>query len=124
MSFEDSAGLGVNNHYGPRETGGTEGIVRTSGVNNEFMIDLEGDNLAFGFPDVDGSAYVTIVDLAVTNATTFTIGGVNVVAATDASPIQVPAANTGVIVTNGTTGKVLVTYNKYPLETVVAQARI
>jgi hypothetical protein len=115
MSFEDSAGLGVNNHYGPRPTGGTEGIVRTDGTNNEFMIDLAGDSLALGFPTLDGTAYVTIVDVTVSNATTFTIGGVDVVAATDASPVQIPDANTGVIVTDGTTGKVMVTYNKYSL---------
>jgi hypothetical protein len=115
MSYEANTGLNVNNHYGPRPTGGTEGVTNTGGTNNEFMIDLDLAGLDFGFPVVDGSAYVTIVDTAVSNATTFTIGGVNVVAATDAAPVLVPAANTGVIVTDGTTGKILVTYNKYAL---------
>jgi hypothetical protein len=115
MGFENTAGLGVNNHYGPRPTGGTEGVTRTDGTNNEFMIDLDGEGLDLGFPVTDGSAYVTIVDVTVSDATTFTIGGVDVAAATDAAPVQIPDANTGVIVTNGTTGKVLVTYNKYAL---------
>lgn len=113
MSFESNTGLNVNNHYGPRAVGGTEGVTRTDGVNNEFMVELSEDGLDFGFPVTDGSAYVTIVDVTPGNATTFTIGGVNVVAATDAVPIQIPDANTGVIVTDGTTGSVLVTYNKY-----------
>jgi hypothetical protein len=113
--FEDSAGLGVNNHYGPRDAGGTEGVVRTDGTNNEFMIDKDSQQLDFGFPATDGSAYVTLVDHTVSNGTTFTIGGVDVSAATDAAPVNIPADNTGVIVTDATTGKVLVTYNKYAL---------
>ena len=113
--YESGSGLNVNNHYGERTTGGTEGIVGTEGTNNEFMIDLENTDLALGFPVTDGSAWVTIVDFAVSNGTTFTIGGVNVAAATDAAPVQIPDANTGVIVTDGTTGKILVTFNKYSL---------
>lgn len=115
MPFENTAGLGVNNHYGPRPTGGTEGVINTSGTNNEFMIDLDGEGLALGFPVTDGSAYVTIVDTGVSDATTFTIGGVNVASASDAAPVLIPDGNTGVIVTDGTTGKVLVTFNKYAL---------
>ena len=113
--YEDGSGLNVNNHYGPREAGGTEGVTRTDGTNNEWMLDFDNTDLAFGFPVTDGSAYVTIVDTTVTNATTLTIGGVNVIAATDAAPVLIPAANTGVIGTDGTTGKVLITYNKYAL---------
>ena len=114
-TYESTSGLGVNNHYGPRAVGGTEGVTKSEGISNEFLIDLDETALALGFPVTDGSAWVTIVDVAVTNATTFTIGGVNVAAATSAVPVQVPAANTGVIVTDGTTGRILVTYNKYPL---------
>lgn len=114
-TYESGSGLNVNNHYGAREVGGTEGVTRTDGTNNEFMIDLDNTDLAFGFPVTNGKAYITIVDTTVTNATTLTIGGVNVVAATDTAPVQIPDANTGVIVTDGTTGKILVTYNKYAL---------
>ena len=120
MSFENSAGLGVNNHYGPRETGGTEGVVRTSGVSKELVIDYDGDRLDFGFPDTDGSAYVTLVDFEVATGTTFLIGGVDVAAATTAAPVAIPADNTGVITTNVSAGRVTVTYNKIPLKTVVA----
>ena len=114
-TYEDGSGLNVNNHYGARTTGGTEGVTRTDGTNNEFKIDLDNTDLSFGFPVTNGSAYVTIVDFTPSNGTTFTIGGVNVAAATDAAPVQIPNANTGVIVTNGTAGRILVTYNKYAL---------
>lgn len=113
--YESGSGLNVNNHYGARTTGGTEGIVGTEGTNNEFMIDLDNEDLAFGFPVTNGKAYITIVDTTASDATTFTIGGVDVVAATAAAPVQIPDSNTGVIVTDGTTGKVLVTFNKYSL---------
>lgn len=114
-TYESGSGLNVNNRYGAVTTGGTEGVVGTEGTNNEYMIDLDNTNLVFDFPVTNGKAYITIVDTTVTNATTLTIGGVNVVAATDAAPVQIPDANTGVIVTDGTTGKILITYNKYSL---------
>ena len=48
MGYENSAGLGVNNHYGPRTSGGTEGIVGTVGALNEYVKDLDDA----GFSDV------------------------------------------------------------------------
>lgn len=113
--YEDGSGLNVNNHYGPRTTGGTEGVVGTEGTNNEFMIDLDNTDLEFGFPVGSKNVYVTLVDTVVSDATTFTIGGVDVIAASDAAPVLIDTSNTGVIVTDGTTGKVMVTYNKYSL---------
>lgn len=114
--YESGSGLNVNNHYGPREVGGTEGVVRTDGVNNEFMIDLDNTELDFGFPVGVNSVYVTLVDdTLATGLTSLTIGGVNVTAASDASPVEIPSSNTGVIVTDATAGKILITYNKYSL---------
>lgn len=117
MSYEKTSGLSVSNHYGARNTGGTQGVTRTDGTNNEYMVDVDitTDGLDFPFPVTDGSAWVTQVDTAVTNATTFVIGGVDVIAATDAAPVQIPNGNTGIISTDGVTGRVLVTYNKYSL---------
>lgn len=114
-NFEKTSGLGVSNHYGPREIGGVEGVTCTGGVNNEFLIDFDNTDLEFGFPVTNGSAYVTIVDFTPSDGSTFTIGGVDVTGATDAAPVQIPADNTGVIVSDATSGQVLVTYNKYPL---------
>ena len=119
MSFENSAGLGVVNHYGPRAVGGTEGVVKTEGVMNEFMEDLDSPQIDFGFPKVDGKAYVTEVDTTLLGGTVtaITIGGVDVTSATPEAPVQIPDGNTGVIVFTGGngTGKALIKYKTYSL---------
>lgn len=43
MGFENSAGLGVNNHYGPRTVGGSKGELPSAGAVKE---------LEFNFDDV------------------------------------------------------------------------
>lgn len=46
MSKENSAGLGVNNHYGTRQIpDGATGVFKTSGVENELVIELSGANI-------------------------------------------------------------------------------
>ena len=121
MGFENSAGLGVNNHYGPRVSGGTEGIVGTLGVDNEFVSGaVDGSGLAFGFPvplETQSSYWVTEVDVSQVTGTVSaqTIGGVDVSGATPEAPVEVDYTNTGVIVlTGGTGGKVLIKFKKYP----------
>tara|TARA_R110000823_G_C15952958_1_gene502557 strand:- start:35120 stop:35485 length:366 start_codon:yes stop_codon:yes gene_type:complete len=117
--YEDKAGLNVNNHYGARAVGGTEGVTRTDGVSNEFLQDLDESNLDFGFPVTNGTAYVTEADVSLAGGTitAIEIGGVDVIAATPEAPVQIPAANTGEIVLTGGdgTGKYLIGYKKYPL---------
>ena len=122
MAFEDSAGLNVSNHYGPRIVGGTEGKTVTNGIDNEFVIDLDESGLAFGFPvpasfTNQGSFWVTESDTsqATGTITVETIGGVSIAAASVASPVEITSANTGVIVTTGSTGGSLtVRYRNYP----------
>lgn len=121
MSYENTAGLGVSNHYGPRTTGGTEGVVGTEGVRNEFQKDLTIDGLDFGFPVPKAgnpSYWVTMVDTSQVEGavTAETIGGVDVSGATPEAPVEIDSDNTGVIVLTGSTGgKVLIAYNKYSL---------
>ena len=122
MGFENSAGLGVNNHYGQRDTGGTEGVTKTEGIDNEFAIDLDENGLAFGFPipstfTNQGSFYVTEVDdsQATGTVSAVTIGGVAVLAASVGTPVEIDSANTGAIVVTGATGGSLtVRYRNYP----------
>ena len=46
MSKENSAGLGVNNFYGPRPTpDGAAGVLRTDGAFNELTIEFSGKNI-------------------------------------------------------------------------------
>ena len=119
MSFENSAGLGVHNHYGPRAVGGTEGVVRTAGTSNEFFQDLDVEGLSFGFPNTDGSAYVTGIDVSLAGGTVTAveIGGVDVTSATAEAPVAIPSGNTGEVVLTGGdgTGKYMITYKKYAL---------
>lgn len=118
-TYESGSGLNVNNHYGARATGGTEGVTSTDGVINEFFQDLDETDLAFGFPVTNGSAYVTEADVSLAGGTitAIVIGGVDVTAATPEAPVLIPDANTGVIVLTGGngTGKYMIGYKKYPL---------
>ena len=53
MSYENSAGLGVTNQYGPRQTGGAVGLEHGEGSTHVMSIDLTGEML--------NSAYVAPV---------------------------------------------------------------
>lgn len=113
MSFENSAGLGVNNHFGPRTTGGTQGVYNTDGYEGEFTWEI-GEDLGSLFPR---NVEVIGVDqtFATGTITALTIGGVDVIAATEAAPVGVVPANTGVLAqTGGTDGVVVVKYKKAP----------
>ncbi len=120
MGYENTAGLGVNNHYGPRASGGTEGVAKTEGVNNEFVKDLDEAGLAFGFPvpsATQGSNWVTECDIsqAAGTVTAQTIGGVDISGATPEAPVEIDSTNTGVIAMTGSTGGlVLIKFKKYP----------
>ena len=118
-TYSSGSGLNVNNRYGEVTTGGTEGVVGTEGTTNEFMEDLDNTQLDFGFPVTNGTAYVTEADVSLLGGTitAILIGGVNVTAATPEAPVQIPNANTGVVVLTGGngTGKYMIGYKKYPL---------
>jgi hypothetical protein len=121
MAYENSAGIGVSNHYGPRDSGGTEGITKTEGSTNEWSYDPTDTALGFGFPSpATGQNSVWILNVVdavdpTDNITAMSIGGVAVFAATLAVPIEIPAGNTGVISAYaGGTGRCIVTYSKSP----------
>lgn len=120
MSFEDSAGLNVNNHYGPRDSGGTQGNYKTEGYEGEFVYNLDGENLDVLFPR---NVEVTSVDqtFVTGTVTALTVGGVDVIAATEAAPVGITPANTGVLTqTGGTAGNIVVKYKVAPAGNVVA----
>lgn len=50
MAFENSAGLGVTNQYGPRDTGGTVGVERTSDSVQNLSIAFTAASLIGGGP--------------------------------------------------------------------------
>jgi len=48
MAIENTAGLGVNNVYGPRKTAeGRNGNINTAGVVKELELDFRGDSIDF-----------------------------------------------------------------------------
>ncbi len=116
MPFENSAGLGVRNWYGPRRTGGVRGVIKTEGSKNEFVHDLTVTGIPFTLPlaHLKGGVWVTKVDTNFVTAgtvTAYTIGGVNVFAATEAAPVFLASTNTGVLAqTGGTAGLIIVNY--------------
>lgn len=48
MAYEKTSGLNVFNHYGPRETGGTIGVERSTDSVHQLSIGFTGDSLAVG----------------------------------------------------------------------------
>ncbi|MNS07735.1 Bacterial Ig-like domain (group 2) [compost metagenome] len=112
MAYENSAGLNVTNHYGPRETGGGRGVFKTEGYSNQMVIDGPSQGLVFLSPRGDG-VWITGHDytFATGTVTSITIGGIEVSGATDAAPIRLFKENTGEIVVTGlTAGKVVLFY--------------
>lgn len=114
MAYEDSSGLNVNNHYGARDSGGTMGVFKTEGYEGEFVFNI-GDNLDVLFPTNVEVIGVDETFLTAGDTTAFTIGGVDVIAATEAAPVGIVPANTGVVVqTGGTAGSVVIKYKVSP----------
>lgn len=117
MAYESTSGLNVSNHYGVRDTGGVEGIIKTEGLINYYSVNFDGDGpLGFIFPVLDGVEVISAdVDTFGTSGgiETVTIGGVDVVPATEAVPVSIAAGNTGVVaVTNVTAGTVIIAYKR------------
>jgi hypothetical protein len=109
MAYENSAGLGVNNFYGPRTATGAQGPDESSGVLNQFVWQYDAGaliNNRFQIPA--GSAIQDVMKPA--GITAVTVGGTAVTAATWAAPV---IAGGAVAVTGATTGdKVIITYQK------------
>lgn len=117
--YEDSAGLNVSNHYGPRDSGGTQGVYKTEGYDAEFVWNLDRADVGVLFPR---NVEVTGVDetFVTGDITALSVGGVAVIAATEAAPVGIVAANTGVLAqTGGTAGYIVIRYKVAPAGWVV-----
>jgi hypothetical protein len=84
MSYENTAGIQVNNQYGPRNTGGAIGLEQTQDSVMTFSYDLTGEMLNSGFvPKVKvpkrallRKAYLIVDEVFVVSAAgTVAIGG-------------------------------------------------
>lgn len=76
MSYENSAGLGVTNHYGPMEIGGV-GSYNVDGVMKELVIDINEDVISGDIPRdvVTIEAGALIVAAYWDTRDVFTLGG-------------------------------------------------
>jgi hypothetical protein len=113
MSFENSAGLDVSNHYGPRAVGGNQGVIGTEGMKNEAAVNFDSDQLVKVEIPV-GSVITQIVEEFSTGAVTAaTVGAVDVAAATGAEAAYVATPLGGELtITGPTAGTVHVYYIK------------
>jgi hypothetical protein len=73
MGFENSAGLGVNNHYGPRPILDGAGRLKTEGDKNEVRLKVTGvdlDDVGTAIPDfvVPAGSYIESVTFYVSTA--------------------------------------------------------
>jgi hypothetical protein len=109
MPYENSAGLGVNNFYGPRKAQGAQGPDVSSGVLNQFVWFYDSTALINNrFPIPAGSMVVDVTKPA--GVTAVTVGGTAVQGATWAAPV---VAGGAIAVTGAVTGdKVVITYQK------------
>lgn len=78
MTFKNQAGIGVNNHYGPRETGGAVGIETTDGSIITLSVQLTGASINDGFvPPVVVPKGALLKDAVLRVDEAFVIGGTN-----------------------------------------------
>lgn len=115
MGYEATSGLNVSNHYGVRDTGGVEGVIKTTGLENEYAVNVDGDGvLGFVFPVINGVEITGVDETFSTGAVSaITIGGVDIDAASAAAPVELVSSNTGVVsITGPTAGTVIVTYKR------------
>jgi hypothetical protein len=81
MAFENTAGLGVNNQYGPRNTGGAAGLEQGTNSVARLSISITGEMLNSGFVTPQSipkyasfkSAHITVHEAFVVTGTTPTI---------------------------------------------------
>lgn len=112
MPYESNTGLNVSNHYGPRDTGNQEGVIKTEGAKNQATVNYDGE--AFDFKVyIPAGAVVTnvITDFATGAVSAATVGAVDISGAdgTAVNNVDVPLGGL-LTVTGPTAGYVIVEY--------------
>lgn len=103
MAYENSAGIDVFNHYGPRDTGNTVGVERSTDSIHQLSLELTGESVNSGFlpPFVIPVGahflrYILHVDEVFTGGGSVTVGQKGA-EATNGIPLS--AANLGTVAT-------------------------
>lgn len=112
MAYEDSAGLNVHNQYGPRTSGGEQGVEKTFGIKNQYVVNLPMSGLDYKMPIRNNIKVIGYDAAFVTGTVTaLTVGGVDIKSATEAAPVTLASSNTGVVAqTGGTKGDLIIYY--------------
>ena len=111
MSFEDSAGLNVNNHYGARNVGGEQGELQSAGAEKEITVNFDGDALGFKVYVPEGAIVTEIVDFFTGTISAATVGAQDISAANGAVANYVAITTEAVLtITGPTAGTALVKY--------------
>ena len=119
MAAENTAGIGVNNWYGPRTAGGESGFSAGHwGIDGWWNINLPQNGLSYLFPTGNNIHIIGADAEFVTSGTVthITIGGVAVYDST--TPVTYP-----VTIAEGNTGVVVVTTTGTPAGTFLLQVR-
>jgi hypothetical protein len=113
MGLENKTGLNVNNHYGPRTTGGSKGELPSAGVIKEleFNFDLDGGQLLVNPILQAGDVVVEFVDSFATGTVTATCNSQDITGADGSSSTYIIiGAKAPVLVGGATSGQVIVRY--------------
>lgn len=114
MPLGNQSGLGVNNWYGPRTSGGGAGPYESKNEISNYVVELPltGLNAVWKFPEGNGvKVYEIDTTFVVGTISALAIGGLSVLAATAAAPVTIPQGNTGLVTqTGGTGGKLIIRY--------------
>lgn len=117
MGYENSAGLNVHNHYGPRTATGASGVDTSQGIVKQFVWFYDSAALLDDrFPIPAGSVVLDVNKPASVSAVS--VGGTAVHSATWAAPVPASGA---VAVSGAVTGdQVIITYQHDAKPIVVA----
>jgi len=120
MPYESNTGLNVTNHYGPRDTGNQEGVIKTEGAKNQAVVNFDGEAFDFKVYIPAGSVVTNIItDFATGAVSAATVGLVDIsgagqidaTVAGNTTPATVSVPLGGLLtVTGPTAGYVIVEY--------------
>lgn len=110
MAYQDGAGIGVLNHYGPRDTGSAEGVYNTSGAKNQAVVVFDGEDFPLRQYVPDNSLVSNIITNFATGAiTTATVGETDISAAAPGAEVGVSEGGE-LLIEGPTSGYVIVEY--------------
>jgi len=112
MGFESNTGLGVNNHYGARNTGGFKGgEAPSAGAEKEISVNFDGDDTGVKVKVPAGAIVTEIVDFFTGTISAATVGSDNIAAANGAVANYVTVSATAdLTITGPTAGTAVVKY--------------